>query len=162
MLKGLLGNQYVWFALIVGALWGAYKWEGHKVKAARAELAAALEAKGKVVSDLMKAETYNKGLKDSLEMANEEALRQADIAAERARKERLAWIRLEQLKKDVANATDNAPVPDAVELLLDSLRSPVPGPGDADADGSEDDGETDLDRDALPGPAGAPAETPVG
>lgn len=145
-ITGLLSNKILWIALVFGALWGAYKWEGYKVKAVRAELAAAIEAKGKIISDLMKAETTNKGLKGSLDLQAEDAEMQARAADQARAKERLAWQRLNKLQKEIANATDNPPIPDALESILDAyrVRSAVPGDerpdsdivsGDADAGG---------------------------
>lgn len=140
---GLLTNKILWAVLAFGALWGAYKYEGWKVKKAQAELVQAIESKGKVVQSLDDAARLNKTLKLSLEMQAEDAEVQARAADQARAKERLAWQRLNKLQKEIGNVptTENVPVSQHLELLFDELRSAVPGdarPADDNVGGSEE------------------------
>lgn len=127
-LRSLL-NPYVILGVAIACLFGLWKWEKRKTLAAKQEVVAAEQAKAELKANLEKAAAYNKTLKDSLDMQEQDAEEQAAAAKAARDKERLAWIRLDKLKKEIANATDNPPIPDALESVLDAyrLRSAVPG-----------------------------------
>lgn len=82
------------------------------------------------------------------------ASQSAAIATARA-KERLAWQRLSQLKKDIANGSENIPVPDAIERVLDGMRGAFPGPVGAPADRDNEGGNV---QPADPGGPQVPTE----
>ncbi len=154
-LRSLL-NPYVILGVAIACLFGLWKWEKRKTNALKAELAVAAEVKGKLTADLKQAAGYTKTLKLSLEMQADDAEIQARAADEARAKERLAWIRLDKLKKEINSATDNPPIPDALESVLDAyrVRSAVPGNAGPDSDivgGSE--GQGDTPRPILPDPA---------
>lgn len=166
--KGLIFNKYVAIFLIVMAAIGWNKFQNGRVNAAKAELAQAIEAKGKIISDLMKAETTNKGLKGSLEMQAEDAAYQAKLADEARKKERLAWQRLNKLQKEIASVptSQNVPVSDHVQSVLnaiaDELRSPVAGTSGPDSsDGGSGEKPSDNVRRNVPEEASPAPETPV-
>lgn len=163
-----IGNKYVIVGVIAAAVLAWVAWQKHKVVEAKAELAQAIEAKGALTAKLKDAAKYNNTLKLSLEMQAEDAEIQAKAADAARAKERLAWIRLNKLQKEIANVptSQNVPVSDHVQSVLnaiaDELRSPVPGTSGPDSsDQSRDAGEGDnARRDVSPEASPAP-ETPV-
>ena len=134
--KGLIFNKYVAVFLIVMAAIGWNKYQNGQIKSAKAELAQAVDAKGKIIAKLDDAARYNNTLKLSLEMQAEDAEVQARAADQARAKERLAWQRLNKLKTEIQSATDNPPIPDALESVLDAyrVRSAVPGDERPDSD----------------------------
>ena len=165
--KAVLNKYFAVFLAII-AIGGAWKWRGNQLNAAKAELAEAIESKGKLVSDLMKAESVNKGLKGSLDMQSEDAEMQARAADQARAKERLAWIRLNKLQREISNVptSQNVPVSDHVQSVLnaiaDELRSPVAGTSGPDSsDGPSDTEAPTADRPELSPEASPASETPV-
>lgn len=154
-LKGLL-NPYVILAVVIASLFGLWKYEKHKTAALKAEVAIVKDEKAALTTQLKTAAGYTKTLKLSLEMQAEDAEIQAKAADQARAKERLAWIRLDKLKKEINSATDNPPIPDALERVLDAyrVRSAVPGDERPDSvDGRGDTGEANPPGPLLPDPA---------
>lgn len=156
-------NQYIVIALVVAAAVGWGGWQ--KIQRNNAQLEAeavraSLVMAEKEAQDAATIAKHNKTVADSYK---DEVIRQREIAAEAKAKERLAWMARDKLKKDIANVTENPPVPDAIELVLESvrLRSAVSGtPGAPDGDEDRDNGEAGVsgrDVSASPDPA---AEAP--
>lgn len=119
--------------------WGT--WQKQKVAQAKAELAVVVEQKAAAIAKLKDAAQYTGTLKRSLEMQAEDAEEQARAADAARAKERLAWIRLDKLKKEINSATDNPPIPDALESVLDAYRLRSAVPGDAGNDSADERGD---------------------
>lgn len=161
-LKGLLGSQVVWMAVIVATLFGLWKWEASKVKAAKLEIEGIRKSLVMASTELQDAADINKGALDQLAAQAAEVERQKRLAAETKAKERLAWSRVNKLKQDIQNVTENPPVPLPIELFLDRVRGTVPGPGPA-ASGPDQGGNaetTPVDRPVVSDTANASPETP--
>lgn len=158
-----VGNKYVIVGVIVMVALGAWKWRGEQLRVAKLE-AEAIRASLAVAEDEAQrnADTakHNKAVADGF---RDEVARQRKIAEA---KEKKALDRLREnneLRRKINDATENPPVPDAIELVLDSIRLRSPVPGEAGADDGDKDrsgGEADSSgRDVPAGPEPA-AEAP--
>jgi hypothetical protein len=156
-------TQYIVIALIVAAAVGWGTWQQQlrekadlKVEAREASLAM---AEGEI-ERVAKVADHNKAVAEGF---RDEVSRQREIAAAKEKKAADRLRENNELRRKISNATENPPVPDAIELVLDSirLRSAVPGtPGTDDGDKDRSGGEADsAGRDVSAGPEPA-AETP--
>jgi hypothetical protein len=156
------GNPVAILSIVVVGLFGLYKWEGHKARAARLEVEGVRKSLALADSELRNAEAVNRGALLAAENAAREAQRQAQIAADAEKKSRDRLRENNLLRRNIQNVTENPPVSDSLELVLDSLRvrGSVPGNGSptsgADRDSS---GETaGADGGGMPAPSGGAAE----
>ena len=157
------GNPVALLAIALVSLYAAFKWRGEHVKDLAAERDAVRRSLSMAEVELQNAASVNRGALLAARNATAEAERQAKIAADRAAKERLAWIRLDKLKKDISNVKDTSRVPDSIELVLDRLRATVDGGAPADRTHEDgDSGAAGVDLDGVPTSTGTPAETVVG
>lgn len=161
-------NQYLVMAAIVAAAIGWGGWQKMNAANAKLETKAIRASLEMAQSELQNAASVNRGALLAARNATAEAERQAKIAADRAAKERLAWIRLDKLKKEISSVptTENVPVSNHLQAVLDAaaneLRSAVPGPGPA-ADRPHEDGNGGTPAsagDAVPTEADPAAEAP--
>lgn len=132
-------KQYLIFALIVAAAVGWGTWQKQKAANAKLEAEAIRASLSMAEAELQQVATlanHNKTVADSYK---HEVIRQREIAAAEAKKSRQRLDAFNALNRKIANVTDNPPVPDAIELVLESvrLRGPVPGAPGAD-DGHKD------------------------
>ena len=153
MLAGLIkhaGNPVAILAVVVGVLFGLYKWEGYKTARAKAEVEGVRKSLVMAEQELRNAESVNRGALLAAENAAKEAERQAQIAQAAAKKSQDRLRENNLLRKDIQNAKDNPPVPDAIELIIDAqrVRGAVPGNGPAPsgADESGNAGKADTGR----------------
>jgi hypothetical protein len=158
------GNPAVVLSIVVAVLFGLYKWEGHKAKAAKLEVEGVRKSLALADSELRNAEAVNRGALLAAENATKEAERQALIAQAAAKKSQDRLRENNLLRKDIQNVKDNPPVSDGLELVLDSLRmrGTVPGPnGQGSGRVDEGGGEGEASADSGGVPAGTPtsAET---
>lgn len=159
----LVGNPVALLAIAFGVLFGLYKWRGESMKDAEARLDAAKQSVAMAedeIARVAKIANHNKDLVDAwqahVEFQKGEAAKLKKKADDRLRENN-------ELRRKINDATENPPVPDAIELVLDSirLRSAVPGtPGADDGDKDRGGGEADSDRDEVPGATAPAAETP--
>lgn len=124
-------SQYVigGTALVAALAVGYAKWteQGAKVKTSKAETAIArAECSTNAASDT--TEALNQQITD----LTREVERQKIIAAAEAKKSRQRLDAYNALARKINNVTENPPVPDAIELVLDRMRSAVPGAPGAD------------------------------
>lgn len=155
-------NQYLVMAAVVAAAIGWGGWQKMNAANAKLETKAVRASLEMAQSELQNAASVNRGALLAARNATAEAERQAKIAADRAAKERLAWIRLDKLKKDISNVKDTSRVPDSIELVLDRLRATVDGGAPADRTHEDgDSGAAGVDLDGVPTSTGTPAETVV-
>ena len=162
---GLLTNKVLWIALAFGALFGAYKLEGYRVKAAATKiegLTKSLNMAEFELQDAAETAAHNKSVADSFK---EEVMRQKSIIAAEAKKSRERLAAFNALNRKIGNVppSENVPVSNHLELVLDELRSPVAGSGPpADSpDETGDGGKAENSGGNLPPKTDATAETPV-
>lgn len=157
-------NQYLVMAAVVAAAIGWGGWQKMNAANAKLETKAIRASLEMAQSELQNAASVNRGALLAARNATAEAERQAKIAADRAAKERLAWIRLDKLKKEISSVptTENVPVSAHIEHVLDELRSAVPGSGPASDRPHEDgNGGTPASAgDGVPTEADPAAEAP--
>lgn len=151
-------NQYAIMAVVVAcvAAWGGWQ----KIKRNEADL----ETKAVRASLDMAEDEAERAAKDATHNATvakawiAEAERRAKVAADHRAKERLAWMARDKLKKELANVptSQNLPVSDHLELLLDAQRVRGVVPGETGASGPDKAGDGEN-----PGAAGSdvPATT---
>lgn len=156
--------------LIIGALmaavlaWGA--WQKQKASNAKLETVAVRASLSMAEVELKNAEAVNKAALDTVAKVSTEVERQRLIAAAEARKSRQRLDAFNALNRKIGNVptTENVPVSNHLELVLDQLRSPVAGSGSG-ADRVDETGDT---SDAGPlGPVVSPeaptaSEAPIG
>jgi hypothetical protein len=157
------GNPAVVLSIVVAVLFGLYKWEGHRAKAAKLEAEGVRKSLAMAEAELRNAESVNRGALVAAENAAKEAERQAQIAADAEKKSRDRLRENNLLRRNIQNVTENPPVSPGLELVLDALRvrSPVSGtsgPGSSGADESGREGAATADRGGVPTGAGTPAE----
>ena len=150
------GNPAVVLSIVVAVLFGLYKWEGHKAKAAKLEVEGVRKSLALADSELRNAEAVNRGALLAAENAAREAQRQAQIAADAEKKSRDRLRENNQLRKEIANAQDDSSVSSTIERIFDELRGAVPGPG-GQTSGSSDEGSSG--EAANPDGGGVPATT---
>lgn len=141
-------------ALVVGLAVGYVKFmeRGTEAREARAETAT-VQAECAVSA----TESVNTAAMGQIASLTAELERQKAIAAAAKKKadDRLRENNL--LRRNIQNVTENPPVPDAIERVLDGMRSAVdgsgPAPGGADesgASGTADPGRSSLPAEAAP------------
>lgn len=138
------GNQYIWFAVIVGVLWGAYKWEKHKVASAELKAVGITKSLTLAINELDDAARINKSALDELASQAREVERQKLIAAAEAKKSRQRLDAFNALNRKIGNVptSENVPVSNHLELLLDAqrVRGAVAEPSGSTADSSNESG----------------------
>lgn len=157
-------NPYLIMAVIVAAAVGWGTWQKQIASNAKLEVKAVRASLSMAEKELEDAAAINRGALKAAEIAAADAAAQAKIAADTRAKERLAWIRLEKLKKEIGNVptSENVPVSSHIEHVLDELRSPVAGDGSR-ADSPNENGtagEGGADRPNVPAETSATAEAP--
>lgn len=136
-------------ALVVGLAVGYVKFmeRGTEAREARAETAT-VQAECAVSA----TESVNTAAMGQIASLTAELERQKAIAAAAKKKadDRLRENNL--LRRNIQNVTENPPVPDAIERVLDGMRGAVPGPGQAPggADESGTSGASDTSGPSLP------------
>lgn len=137
-----IGNKYVIVGVLAASIlaWGA--WQKHKAIEAKTKIEGLTKSLNLAQSELdnsVSVADHNKAVADA---RNAEAARQAGIVAEANKKARDRLAENNKLRKAIANATDNPPIPDALERVLDAyrVRSAVPGTTGEDSDNEAGDG----------------------
>lgn len=143
-------SQYVigGTALVAALAVGYAKWTERGAKVDKAEARTAI-AKAECVTDL--ADDVTQSALQQVTTLTAEVARQKAIAAAEAKKSRQRLDAYNALNRKINNVPENPPVPDAIELVLDRMRSAVPGTTGTDRaheNGSE--GEAADPRPNLP------------
>lgn len=150
-------KQYIIIAAIIAALVAAYKWKDIEVDRAKLEIEGVRKSNAMLETELRDAASVNAGALHAAEIASREIERQKLIAAAEAKKSRQRLDAFNALNRKISNVptSENVPVSDHIEHVLDELRSAVPGGGQA-ADRPNEGGTG-----GAPDPAGheLPAET---
>lgn len=154
-------NPYVILGVAIACLFGLWKWEKRKTAAVKVEVAALQKSVSMAEVELQNAEAINKNALDQLASQAREVERQKLIAAAEAKKSRERLNAFNALNRKIGNVptSENVPVSDHLELLLDELRSPVAGNGGSPAD-SADESRNENDPGPL-GPNVSPTTTPT-
>ena len=146
------GNPAVILSIVVAVLFGLYKWEGYKAASAKAEIEGVRKSLVMAEQELRNAASINRGALLAAENASKEAERQAQIAQAAAKKSQDRLRENNLLRRNIQNVTENPPVPDAIERVLDGMRSAVdgsgPAPGSADESGTS--GASDTSGPEVP------------
>jgi len=144
------GNPTVLLAIAIGVVFGFWKWEGYKRTQAETYAEGVKKSLTMAQAELDRAASINRGALLAAENASKEAARQAKIAQAAAKKSQDRLRENNLLRRNIQNVTDNPPVPDSIELVLDALRvrGAVPGPNEATSgtDESGNEGEASPDR----------------
>ena len=153
---GLLTNKILWAVLAFGALWGAYKYEGWKVKAAAVKVEALQKSLNMAEFELQDAAETAKHNADLAKSFKNEVMRQKTIIAAEAKKSRERLNAYNALNRKIGNVptSENVPVSSHIEHVLDELRSPVAGPG------SQPNSADEAGGDGAPDTAGGDAVPP--
>ena len=124
--------------LAVAVIYGLWTFDS---RAKTEQLKAADLFIGVVQNDVRKAKAVNEEKEAAIEQLKASVEGQKKAAADNAKKARAIAAQRDQLQRKIANApaSENVPIPDVLELVIDGLRRPVAGPGEPAADGSGSD-----------------------
>ena len=140
-LRSLL-NPYVILGVAIACLFGLWKWEKRKTTALKTEAAALQKSVNMAEIELQNAEAINKSALDAVAQQAREVERQKLIAAAEAKKSRERLNAFNALNRKIGNVptSENVPVSNHLELLLDSERMRGPVAGDGPRPDSSDEG----------------------
>lgn len=145
-------------AVVVAIMYGLFAWRGQALDTVTAERDAAKTARACVAAT---SEDVNKSHVQQIKALTASIAAQTATITELQRKERKAAANLAALQRKIANVpqSQNVPVSDHIEFLLDELRRPVPGPSGQPAGGVD---KGDAGSPADPDRPAVPAETNPG
>lgn len=142
-LGGALSSGTAIAAIVAAAFGGLYKCESQKVERTEMVKQGLERSLAVAQAELDNAAAINRGALRAAELASQELERQKLIAAAEAKKSRQRLDAFNALNRKISNVTENPPVPDAIELVLESvrMRGPVPGASGAPASGADQGGD---------------------
>ena len=135
--------------LAVAVIYGLWTFDS---RAKTEQLKAADLFIGVVQKDVAKAKAVNAEKEAAIKQLKDSVEDQKKAAADNAKKARAIAAQRDQLQRKIANApaSENVPIPDVLELVIDGLRRPVAGSGEPAADSSSSDQGGDAAAPAGP------------